>query len=173
MARQQVDGMRVAGYDRTEELDAETVVLNGSCAGHRARFARLRADGSEISRLEVTYLITDRSEGRRISALVVHSLPDYCSRRNRTPISARQRVHAQRGRADDFPTRITRCCRTHHRLTPAPRSAVLGRRLAGVQGQLGPDRVVGAGVAYVGRRTLGRRRGGPTGRRGVGRGRTG
>ncbi len=73
MARQQVDGMRVTGYDRTEELDAETVVLNGSCAVHRARFARRRADGGEISRLEVTYLITDRPEGRRISALVVHS----------------------------------------------------------------------------------------------------
>lgn len=73
MARQQVDGMRAAGYDRTEELDATTVVLNGSCASHRARFARLRADGSEISRLEVTYLITGRPEGRRISALVVHS----------------------------------------------------------------------------------------------------
>jgi hypothetical protein len=73
MARQQVAGMRSAGYDRTEELAAETVVLNGSCAGHRAHFLRLRADGSEISRLEVTYLITDRPEGRRISALVVHS----------------------------------------------------------------------------------------------------
>ena len=73
MARQQVDGMRAAGYDRTEELDTTTVVLNGSCAGHRAQFARLRADGSEIARLEVTYLITDLPEGRRISALVVHS----------------------------------------------------------------------------------------------------
>ena len=73
MARQQVDGMRAAGYDRTEVLGAETVVLNGSCARHRARFARLRADGSEISRLEATYLITDRPAGRRISALVVHS----------------------------------------------------------------------------------------------------
>lgn len=72
MARQQVQGMRAAGYDRTEELDAETVVLNGSCAGHRAVFARQRADGSEISRLEVTYLITDLTGGRRISALVVH-----------------------------------------------------------------------------------------------------
>ena len=73
MARQQVDGLRAAGYDRSDELDSETTVLNDSCAAHRARFARLRADGTEISRLEVTYLITDRLEGRRISALVVHS----------------------------------------------------------------------------------------------------
>ncbi len=73
MARRQVDGMRGGGYDRTEVLDAETVVLNRSCATHRAGLVRLRADGSEISRLEVTYLVTDRPEGRRISALVVHS----------------------------------------------------------------------------------------------------
>jgi hypothetical protein len=75
MARRQVDGMRGGGYDRTEVLDATTVVLNRSCATHRAALVRLRADGSEISRLEVTYLVTDRPEGRRISALVVHSPP--------------------------------------------------------------------------------------------------
>ena len=73
MAQQQVDGMRSAGYDRSEELDVETAVLNGSCARHRARFVRRRSDGGEISRLEVTYLITDQLAGRRISALVLHS----------------------------------------------------------------------------------------------------
>lgn len=73
MAKDQVDGMRAAGYDRTEQLGAETVVLNASCARHHASFARLRADGSEISRPELTYLIADQPEGRRISALIVHS----------------------------------------------------------------------------------------------------
>jgi uncharacterized NTF2-like protein DUF6841 len=72
LARQQVDGMRAAGYDRSEVLDARTTVLNGSAALHRARFARLRADGSEISQIDVTYLITDGPLGRRISALIVH-----------------------------------------------------------------------------------------------------
>lgn len=72
VARQQVEGMRAEGYDRSDELAAETTVLNRSCAIHRGRIARLRADGSEISRVEISYLITDGPAGRRISALVVH-----------------------------------------------------------------------------------------------------
>ena len=72
-ARQQVDGMRSAGYDRSKELTAGTTVLNGSCALRRARFSRLRADGSEIAQLACTYLITGGSASRRISAIVLHS----------------------------------------------------------------------------------------------------
>ena len=72
-ARQQIDGMLSAGYARSDELAAETAILNRCCAVRRARFARMRADGSEISQLEATYLITDRPEGRRISAIIVHS----------------------------------------------------------------------------------------------------
>ena len=75
VSQQQVDDLRAAGYDRSEELASETVVLNRSCATHRATFSRLRADGNEIARLEVTYLITDGPAGRRISAIVVHSAP--------------------------------------------------------------------------------------------------
>ncbi|GAB1514294.1 DUF6841 family protein [Actinophytocola sp. KF-1] len=71
-ARQQVDSMRSAGYDRSEELAAETTVLNRSCALHRGTFARLRADGTELSRFDATYLITDGPDGRRISAIVLH-----------------------------------------------------------------------------------------------------
>lgn len=74
-ARQQIDGMLSAGYDRSEELDAETTILNRCCALRRGRFARLRADGSEISQLEATYVIIERPEGRRISAIIVHSAP--------------------------------------------------------------------------------------------------
>jgi hypothetical protein len=70
--RRQVDGLRADGFDRSDELLAETTLLNASCAVHRGRFARLRADGSEISVVEVTYLITDGPAGRRISALIVH-----------------------------------------------------------------------------------------------------
>lgn len=73
LARQQADGMRAAGYDRSEELAGETTVLNATCATHRGRFARVRADGSEISQVEATYVITDGAVGRRISAIVVHS----------------------------------------------------------------------------------------------------
>ena len=71
--RQQVNEMRSANYDRSQELAAETLVLNGSCAIHRGLFSRLRSDGTEITKLEVTYLITGGAEGHRISAIVVHS----------------------------------------------------------------------------------------------------
>jgi uncharacterized NTF2-like protein DUF6841 len=79
IARQQVDGMRAAGYDRAEVLAGETTVLNRACASHHGRFARLRADGSEISQVEATYLITDGAVGRRISAIIVHSGTEYHS----------------------------------------------------------------------------------------------
>jgi hypothetical protein len=68
---QQIERLRAAGYDRTETLDSETAVLNGTTALHRAHFAWLRADGSEIARMRLAYVITDGVSGRRISALVV------------------------------------------------------------------------------------------------------
>jgi hypothetical protein len=73
MAGRQIDGMRAKGYDRTEQLESATNVLNATCAVHQGRFAWLRADGSEIARVEVSYVITDGPAGRRISALLVHS----------------------------------------------------------------------------------------------------
>jgi hypothetical protein len=75
VAKQQVDGMRAAGYDRSEVLAGDTTVLNRTCATHRGRFARVRADGSEISQVDATYLITDGAAGRRISAIIVHPDP--------------------------------------------------------------------------------------------------
>jgi hypothetical protein len=45
------------------------------CSLYRALLSRERGDGSEIGRLRVTYLITDRSAGGRISALLDHSAP--------------------------------------------------------------------------------------------------
>jgi len=71
--RQQVDGMRSASYDRSEVLDSEVSVLNSTSALYRGTFSRQRSDGAEISRLTATYLVTDGSTGRRISALAVHS----------------------------------------------------------------------------------------------------
>jgi hypothetical protein len=73
VAARQVEGMRAAGYDRSEVLSGETAVLNDTCAIHHGRFARVREDGSEISQVEATYVITDDAPGRRISALIVHS----------------------------------------------------------------------------------------------------
>lgn len=73
MMREQIDAMREAGFDRTEQLASETTVLNQTCALHRGRFSRLRADGTEIIRFAATYVITDGPAGRRISALVLHT----------------------------------------------------------------------------------------------------
>ena len=69
--RQQIERLRAAEYDRTETLDSETTVLNATTALQGADFSWLRADGSEIARLRVTYVITDGGAGRRISALAV------------------------------------------------------------------------------------------------------
>jgi hypothetical protein len=73
--QRQVDDLRAAGYDRSEQVTAATVVLNRRCATHRVLLSRLRRDGSEIARLEATYLITEAGAGRRIAAIVVHSAP--------------------------------------------------------------------------------------------------
>jgi hypothetical protein len=69
----QVDGMRAAAYHHSEILDSEVTVLNSSSALYRGTFSRQRSDGSEISRLTATYLVTDGLAGRRISVLAVHS----------------------------------------------------------------------------------------------------
>jgi hypothetical protein len=71
--QQQVDGMRAAGYGRSEILDSEVTVLNSTSALYRGTFSRQRNDGGQISRLTATYLVTDGPTGRRISALAVHS----------------------------------------------------------------------------------------------------
>ena len=71
--QQQVDGVRAAGYDRSEVLDFEVTVLNSASALYRGTFSRRRSDDSEISRLTATYLVTDGPVGRRISTLAVHS----------------------------------------------------------------------------------------------------
>jgi hypothetical protein len=72
-ARQQIAGMRAAGYDRSEVLSSATTVVNRTCVLHRAAFTRLRADGTEIARVDTTYLITDGPTGPRIAALLGHS----------------------------------------------------------------------------------------------------
>ncbi len=69
----QVDGMLAAKYDHSEVLDSDVTILNVNTALHRAAFSRQREDGEEINRLTVTYVITDGSDRRRISALAVHT----------------------------------------------------------------------------------------------------
>jgi hypothetical protein len=72
-AHQQVEGMRAASYDHTQTIDSEITTLNMTSGLYRADFARRRADGTDIGRLGVTYLITNGPAGLRISALAVHT----------------------------------------------------------------------------------------------------
>ncbi len=71
--RQQVDGLRAAGYARTEVLDREVTVLNSTSALYLGTFSRQREDGGEVGRVTGTYLVTDGEAGPRISVLAVHS----------------------------------------------------------------------------------------------------
>ena len=71
--RDQISGMRAAGYDRSETLDSETTSINATTALHTGEFSRRRADGSEIGRIRATYLVIDSGHGRCISALAVHT----------------------------------------------------------------------------------------------------
>jgi hypothetical protein len=73
-ARQQIDGMRAANYDHTDVFHSDVTVLNGTSALFRGELSWVRGDGVEISRPTVSYLVTDGPLGRRISALLVHSL---------------------------------------------------------------------------------------------------
>ena len=69
----QVDGMRAAGYARSEILGSEVTVLNSTSALYRGTISRQRSGCGEINRLTATYLVTDGATGRRISVLAVHS----------------------------------------------------------------------------------------------------
>jgi hypothetical protein len=71
--RDQISGMRAAGYDRSETLDSETTSITATTALHTGELSRRRADGSEIGRIRATYLIIDSGYGRCISALAVHT----------------------------------------------------------------------------------------------------
>ena len=46
----QIEGMRAAGYDRSETLSTEVVAINATTELQTAEFVRLRADGSELGR---------------------------------------------------------------------------------------------------------------------------
>ena len=70
--RAQIEGLRHAGFDRTDVEGAETVVLNEGCARHEGRFVRRSADGTEIASFGATYLLADGPEGPRIAVLALH-----------------------------------------------------------------------------------------------------
>ena len=71
--QRQVDKMRAAGYARSEILSSAVTSLNATSALYRGTFSYRRSDGSEISHLTATYLLTVGPVGRRISMLAVHN----------------------------------------------------------------------------------------------------
>lgn len=75
-ARQLIDGMRTTDFDSTTAIHSEVSALNATSAVYEGEFVRRRADGSEIGRLVVTYLIVDAPVGLRLAAMVVHTHPE-------------------------------------------------------------------------------------------------
>ena len=73
VVQQQIAQLRADDYDHTEVLDFEVIPLNATSDLYRGAFARYRKDGTEIARLGATYLAADGPDGRRISALALHS----------------------------------------------------------------------------------------------------
>ena len=69
----QIDGLRAAGYHHTEIVHSEVTVLNATSAIYRGAFARLHSDGTEITRVALTYVVADGSAGLRIAVLAVNS----------------------------------------------------------------------------------------------------
>jgi NTF2-like protein (DUF6841) len=46
--RRQIDGMRAAGYDRSETLDSEVVAMNATSALHTAEYSRRRVKSRDV-----------------------------------------------------------------------------------------------------------------------------
>jgi hypothetical protein len=71
--QRQVDGMLANHCDHSTVLGFQITPLNAASALYRGRFSRRRKDGSEITQLAATYMITAGPDGRRISVLALHS----------------------------------------------------------------------------------------------------
>jgi hypothetical protein len=69
----QIDALRAAHYARSEIVESNVTVVNAHSAIVDCAISRQRADGTEISRLGATYIVTDGARGRRISLLAVKS----------------------------------------------------------------------------------------------------
>jgi hypothetical protein len=60
-------------YDHSTVLGFQITPSNAASTLYQGRFSPRRKDGSEITQLAATYLITAGSDGRRISVLALHS----------------------------------------------------------------------------------------------------
>jgi len=71
-AQKQFDRLRSAGYDHTELISFDITSLEQKSAWCRGEFSWQRADGDEIARPTVTFLIGETPGGPRIAALLPH-----------------------------------------------------------------------------------------------------
>jgi hypothetical protein len=71
VVRAQVEGLRHAGFARTDVEHAATVMLNKTCGRYEAHFVRRAADGGEIARFTGSYLVAEGPDGPRIAVLAV------------------------------------------------------------------------------------------------------
>jgi len=71
--KSQVDGLRALGFDHSEVLNSEVIVLNAASALYRATLSRRNGDGGEIDCPTITYLMTDDVAGPRIVLVAAHS----------------------------------------------------------------------------------------------------
>jgi hypothetical protein len=69
----QVDGMLASRYHHSVVLDGDETPVSPTTTILRRRFSRQRQDGSEISELTVTYVVTTQDGVRRIASLFVHA----------------------------------------------------------------------------------------------------
>jgi hypothetical protein len=68
----QVDSLRALGFDHSEVLNSEVIVLNAASALYRATLSRRNGDGGEIDCPTITHLVTDDVAGPRIVLLAAH-----------------------------------------------------------------------------------------------------
>jgi hypothetical protein len=66
MGQRTAAGFKSEQFSHSELLDSDLIEINGSTALLRGKFSRRRTDGTEIQRVEYTYLIARSVQGLRI-----------------------------------------------------------------------------------------------------------
>jgi hypothetical protein len=67
------EAARAAGYDHTVVLDSSITAMNATTAMLRAHMSRRRADGAELERLTVSYVVALRGGECKMAALLRHT----------------------------------------------------------------------------------------------------
>lgn len=71
--KREADRLRPDGYSHTVALRADLISLNAKTTIYRGEISRRRTDGSEIARVDASYLIASGANGPRIYVIAGHS----------------------------------------------------------------------------------------------------